>query len=132
MLPEPVETVSSTWPLTERLRSKVASEDSAGSAASVRTAIAAANRCFIMFLDSIAMQVLLTAFSVPSLQSSVGLGKTKPGENRAGVWARLKEENSTQKKEQAVCQMQYLRQIQSILQFCLKGSGSDCAPSVRY
>ena len=43
---------SSTRPLTERLRSKVASEANAGSAASMRTAVVAAKRCFIVFLDS--------------------------------------------------------------------------------
>src|ERR1019366_3587535 len=40
MLPEPVETESSTRPLTERLRSKVASEASAGIAARARAAVA--------------------------------------------------------------------------------------------
>ena len=50
--PEPVETVSSTWPLTVRFRSKVASLASAGIAAKARIAAANANR-FILFLDSL-------------------------------------------------------------------------------
>src|ERR1039458_980748 len=54
MLPEPVETDSSTRPLTESVRSKVASAPSAGSAASAN-AVAATRRCFIAFLVSIAV-----------------------------------------------------------------------------
>src|SRR6185295_14532064 len=51
MLPEPVDTESSTRPLTVRLRSNVASVASAGTAAMARTAVAIP-KIFIVFLDS--------------------------------------------------------------------------------
>src|SRR6266568_7398432 len=51
ILPEPVETESSTCPFTVRLRSNVASEASDGIVARARTAVAIQKR-FIVFLDS--------------------------------------------------------------------------------
>src|ERR1700677_1427091 len=51
MLPEPVDTESSTRPLTDKLRSNVCSEASAGTAASANAAVAR-RRCFIGFLIS--------------------------------------------------------------------------------
>jgi hypothetical protein len=51
MLPEPVETDSSTRPLTVSVRSNVASEASEGTAASAIAAVAAKQKSFILIIE---------------------------------------------------------------------------------